>query len=56
MKNQNLKIVFLGTPEFSVKPLEALVNAGYQIIGVITGPDKPVGRKMVLTPPPVKVL
>jgi len=53
---QNLKIVFLGTPEFSVKPLEALVNAGYQIIGVITGPDKPVGRKMVLTPPPVKIL
>ncbi len=54
MNLQNLKIVFLGTPEFSVKPLEALINAGYQIIGVITSPDKPVGRKMVLTPPPVK--
>jgi methionyl-tRNA formyltransferase len=55
-REQNkIKIVFLGTPEFSVKPLEALVNAGYQIIGVITAPDKPVGRKMVLTPPPVKI-
>ena len=49
-----LKIVFLGTPEFGVKPLEALINAEYQIIGVITGPDKPVGRKMVLTPPAMK--
>jgi methionyl-tRNA formyltransferase len=54
MKNPEIKIVFLGTPEFGVKPLEALVNAGYQVIGVITAPDKPVGRKMVLTPPAVK--
>ncbi len=54
MDKKGLKIAFLGTPEFSVKPLEALINAGYQIIGVITSPDKPVGRKMVLTPPPVK--
>ncbi len=52
---KTLKIVFLGTPEFAIRPLEAVINAGYQIIGVITAPDKPVGRKMVLTPPPVKV-
>lgn len=56
MKNQQIKVVFLGTPEFSIKPLEALINAGYQIIGVITAPDKPIGRKQILTPPPVKVL
>lgn len=55
MNKKDLKIVFLGTPEFSVKPLEALINAGYQIIGIITGPDKPVGRKQVLTPSPVKI-
>lgn len=55
MENK-IKIVFLGTPEFAIKPLEALINADYQIAGVITAPDKPVGRKMILTPSPVKVL
>ncbi len=54
MDKEKLKIVFLGTPEFGIKPLEALVNAGHQIIGVITAPDKPVGRKMILTPLAVK--
>ncbi|OHA15324.1 MAG: methionyl-tRNA formyltransferase [Candidatus Tagabacteria bacterium RIFCSPLOWO2_01_FULL_42_9] len=52
----NPKIVFMGTPEFGIKPLGRLVEAGYQIIGVITAPDKPAGRKQILTPPPVKVL
>jgi methionyl-tRNA formyltransferase len=55
MKN-NLKIVFLGNPEFALPSLEALLKENYQIIGVITAPDKPVGRKQILTPPPVKVL
>ncbi len=56
MKSQPSKILFLGTPEFAIKPLEALINAGYEINGVITAPDKPVGRKQILTPPPVKSL
>ena len=43
---QNLRIVFLGTPEFAVASLDALVNAGYNIVGVITAPDKPAGRGM----------
>ena len=55
MDKKDLKIVFLGTPEFGVRPLEALIDAGYQIIGVITAPDKAVGRKMILTPSPVKI-
>ncbi len=50
-----MKIVFMGTPDFAVNGLEALLNAGHNIVGVFTQPDKPQGRKMVLTPPPVKV-
>lgn len=52
----NPKIIFLGTPEFGVKPFETLINTGYKIMGVITAIDKPVGRKMIITPPPVKVV
>lgn len=50
------KIVFLGTPEFSVPALELLLKNNYEIVAVVTRPDEPIGRKMVLTPPPVKVL
>lgn len=49
------KILFMGTPDFAKIQLEALVDSGADIIGVVTQPDKPKGRKMVLTPPPVKV-
>jgi len=49
-----LKIVFMGTPEFAVPSLRALHEAGHEIVGVFTQPDKPVGRKQVLTAPPVK--
>lgn len=49
-----MRIVFLGTPDFSVKPLESLIQNGYNVVAVITNPDKPVGRKQVLTPCPVK--
>jgi methionyl-tRNA formyltransferase len=49
------KIVFMGTPDFSVPILQQLINDGYNVIGVVTQPDRPVGRKKVLTPPPVKV-
>ena len=46
----------MGTPDFAVKPLQALIDNGYDVVGAVTQPDKPVGRKAVLTPPPVKVL
>lgn len=51
-----MKVVYMGTPDFAVKPLEALISNNYEVVGVFTQPDKPVGRKAVLTPPPVKVV
>lgn len=50
-----LKIVFMGTPDFSVPVLTRLINDGYDVVGVVTQPDRPKGRKRELTPPPVKV-
>jgi methionyl-tRNA formyltransferase len=50
-----LKIVFMGTPDFSVPVLQRIIEEGYQVIGVVTQPDRPKGRKRELTPPPVKV-
>lgn len=49
-----MKMVFMGSPEFAVPPLRALKEAGYEVVAVVTQPDKPVGRKGVLTPTPVK--
>lgn len=49
-----MNIVYMGTPEFAVPPLEAIINAGHNVTGVFTQPDKPKGRGYVLTPPPVK--
>ncbi len=49
-----MKIVFMGTPEIAVGTLSALYNEGHEIAAVFTQPDKPVGRKQILTPPPVK--
>ena len=50
-----MRVVFMGTPDFAVPCLEALVNGGYDIAAVVTQPDKPVGRNQsVLKPPPVK--
>jgi len=51
---QDLRIVFMGTPEFAVGSLAALVDAGCQIVGVVTAPDKPAGRGMKLTESAVK--
>lgn len=48
------RIVFMGTPDFAVPSLEALIDCGYRVVGVVTQPDRPRGRKQVLTPPPVK--
>lgn len=50
-----MKLIFMGTPDFAVPCLEELIKAGHEIVGVFTQPDKPVGRKRVMTPPPVKV-
>lgn len=48
-------IVFMGTPDFSAPILGMLVEEGYNVLAVVTQPDRPVGRKKILTPPPVKV-
>ena len=53
MKNKKLRIVFMGTPEFSVPVLEALIE-NYQVVGVVTQPDKEVGRHHEIKPTPVK--
>ena len=50
-----MKIVYAGTPEFAVAPLENLIKEGFCVVGVVTQTDKPQGRKGILTPPPVKV-
>ena len=51
---KELRIVFMGTPEFAVASLDALVKAGCNIVGVITAPDKPAGRGMILQQSAVK--
>ncbi len=51
---KELRIVFMGTPEFAVASLDALVKAGCNILGVITAPDKPAGRGMILQESAVK--
>ena len=45
-----MKIVFMGTPDFAKKSLEAIYDEGYSIVGVVTNPDKPKGRGMKLQP------
>jgi methionyl-tRNA formyltransferase len=50
-----MRILFMGTPDFAVPSLLALLAAGYQVAGVVTQPDRPKGRGKKLTPPPVKV-
>lgn len=50
-----MRIAFMGTPDFSVDCLKALVASKHEIVGVFCQPDKPVGRKQELTPPDVKV-
>ncbi|MBE6556194.1 MAG: methionyl-tRNA formyltransferase [Ruminococcaceae bacterium] len=49
-----MKILFMGTPDFAVFSLDALVASGENVVGVVTQPDKPRGRGYTLTPPPVK--
>lgn len=48
------KILFMGTPDYATRIFEELLNSSYEIVGLFTQPDKPVGRKQVLTPPHIK--
>ncbi len=57
MKNKKYQLAFFGTPEFAVPALQALLTLPQiSTIAVVTQPDKPVGKKQVLTPPPIKIL
>ncbi len=49
-----MRIVYLGTPDFAVEPLKKLLENKYNVVAVVTNKDKPVGRKQILTAPPVK--
>src|SRR5690606_23585081 len=51
---RDIRIVFMGTPEFAVESLKAIVEAGYKVVGVITAPDKPAGRGRKLQESAVK--
>ena len=51
-----MRVVFMGTPDFAVPSLQALLDAGHEVAAVYTQPDKPQGRKQILTAPPVKEL
>ena len=50
-----MRIVYMGTPDFAVAALKRILQDGHEVVAVFTQPDKPQGRKMVLTPPEVKV-
>ncbi len=52
---KDLRVVFMGTPEFAVASLEAIINAGYNVVGVITAPDRPAGRGRKLRESAVKI-
>jgi methionyl-tRNA formyltransferase len=54
MDKKSIRILFMGTPEFAVESLKALIENGYNVIGVVTMPDKPAGRGYKLQPSPVK--
>lgn len=56
VKDNNPKLIFMGTPEFAVPVLEKLIQSEYKPVAVFCAPDKPVGRKQILTPPSTKVL
>ena len=51
-----MDLIFMGTPDFAVPSLQALIDAGHDVCAVYTQPDKPQGRKQILTAPPVKTL
>jgi methionyl-tRNA formyltransferase len=49
-----VRVLFWGTPEFAAPPLRALIGEGFEVVGVVTQPDKPLGRSRTITAPPVK--
>lgn len=51
-----MKILYAGTPDFAVRPLKAVIEAGHEVVAVLTRQDKPMGRKGIITPPPVKAV
>src|SRR5262245_57242680 len=51
-----MKLIFMGTPEFAVPTLKAVLEADHKVTAVFTQPDKPVGRKQEITPSPVKAM
>ncbi|PIP17797.1 MAG: methionyl-tRNA formyltransferase [Parcubacteria group bacterium CG23_combo_of_CG06-09_8_20_14_all_35_9] len=53
-QNSNFKLLFMGTPDFARIILKALIIKGFSPVAVVTSPDKPIGRKQILTPSPVK--
>ena len=55
MKNYP-RIIFMGTPEFAATILQGLIDADYNVVGLVSQPDRPVGRKRVITPTPTKVI
>ena len=55
MEKESLRIVYMGTPEFAVAPLESLLDNGYNVVGVVTVPDKPAGRGQRLGESAVKL-
>ena len=56
MTKKDARIIFMGTPEISAYVLEALINDGYHVLGVVSQPDKPVGRKGILEKSPTKIV
>ena len=52
---KQLRIVYMGTPDFAVEPLKRLVEGGYNVVGVVTVPDKPAGRGLKVQSSAVKV-
>lgn len=56
MDRRDLKLIFMGTPEFAGTNFKALTGAGFNVVLALCQPDKPVGRKHILTAPPVKVI
>ena len=56
MNKNEIRLLFMGTPEISAKVLRTVINEGYNVIGVIAQPDRPVGRKGILEKVPTKVV
>ena len=54
MASRGMRIVFIGTGEIGVPTLRALLDSEHKIVGIVTQPDKPVGREQRIEPPPIK--